>query len=415
MFGLRKKEEIESKRNMLRFMCHELRSPLFVATAGLKLLDLKDISPDNTTILNDVESELNSGVDLLNSLLEFEKYQSEGINIRRDIFQHTYFAHACSKLWLLAKTKNIEYEVLDQTDINVKNFLMVDNFKIEQVLRNMITNAVKYSPECSKVTVSLNIVQSNRSPEKLLGYTTNELVISVKDTGYGISLQQQDRVFQQFQQFSTASLGGSGLGLWISKKIAELHDGTLTFFSEGENMGSTFSLTLPLHDKIVHSSSDKSTAVASVKDTDEHDSRRYDTLKTVHVLIADDSAMNRKYLGRTLNMLITKEMNDMLTTVVTDVDDGIGVVDHIKAGNKPDVVFMDNIMKTMHGPEAAKELRALGYLGVIVGVSGNVLQEDINSYLKAGATFFLNKPIDTRQLVNIMDSIYWKLPSTDNV
>jgi signal transduction histidine kinase/CheY-like chemotaxis protein len=419
MLTLRKKNEIETKKNILRFMCHEIRSPLFVACSGLKLLDPSDLSANVSSILTDVNSELNAAVDLLNNLLEFEKYESAEINLRRDMVDHTVFIQTCTKCSILAKQRGMEYEVVDYTDRSNDNkyYLLVDSYKIEQVLRNLITNAVKYSTEGAKITVSINSVPSSRLPAKIVsGYSGNDLVISVKDTGLGIPLEVQAQVFQQFKQFTVSSLGGTGIGLWISKTIAELHDGALTFYSAGLNQGSTFSLVLPLHEEILYSSSEKSSTIASTSPDDIEPPCNFDTPKTVNILIADDSVMNRKYINRLLTTLLLKEMNSMLHPIITEVDDGTGAVSHVK--NSPvrtDVIFMDNIMKVMHGPEASKELRAIGFNGTIVGVSGNVLQDDINSFLKSGATYFLNKPIDSKQLLSIMRTVYGKLPSPDNV
>lgn len=419
MLTLRKKNEIETKKNLLRFMCHEIRSPLFVACSGLKLLDSNELSPNISSILIDVNSELNAAVDLLNNLLEYEKYESAEINLRRDMVDHTVFIQTCTKCSILAKQRGMEYEVIDNTDRSNDNkyYLLVDSYKIEQVLRNLITNAVKYSPEGAKITISINSVPSSRLPAKILsGYSGNDLVISVKDTGLGIAVELQNQVFQQFKQFTVSSLGGTGIGLWISKTIAELHDGTLTFHSAGLNKGSTFSLVLPLHEEILYSSSEKSSTIASTNLDDTESPCNFDTPKTVNILIADDSVMNRKYLNRLVTTLLSKEMHSMLHPIITEVDDGTGVVSHVTNSSLgTDVIFMDNIMKVMHGPEACKELRAIGFNGTIVGVSGNVLQDDINSYLKSGATYFLSKPIDSKQLLSIMRTVYGKLPSPDNV
>jgi len=421
MFSLKKKSETESKKNLLRFMCHEIRSPLFVACSGLQLLDPNELSSNVSSILSDVNSELNAAVDLLNSLLEFEKYESAEINLRRDMVDHIFFTQICNKCGILAKQRGMEYEVVDSTDRSNKYYLLVDNYKIEQVIRNLITNAVKYSPDGGKVTITITSVTSSRLPEKMFsGYSGNDLVISVKDTGVGIPLEVQSQVFQQFKQFTVSSLGGTGIGLWISKKIAELHDGTLTFHSDGANMGSTFSLILPLQDEIVCSSSDKSgksSTIASTNLDDTEPQYKYDTLKTVNILIADDSMMNRKYLNRLITTLLLKEMDGMLHPIITEVDDGTVAVSHIiNSPVRTDIIFMDNIMKVMHGPEASKELRAIGYTGTVVGISGNVLQEDIDNYLKCGANYFLNKPIDSKQLLSIMRTVYGKLSSSsDNV
>jgi hypothetical protein len=160
-------------------MCHEIRSPLFVACSGLKLLDPNELSSNVSSILTDVNSELNAAVDLLNNLLEYEKYESAEINLRRDMVDHTVFIQTCTKCSILAKQRGMEYEVVDYTDRSNDNkyYLLVDSYKIEQVLRNLITNAVKYSPEGAKITISINSVPSSRLPSKMFsGYSGNDFL-----------------------------------------------------------------------------------------------------------------------------------------------------------------------------------------------------------------------------------------------
>ena len=283
----------------------------------------------------------------------------------------------------------------------------------------MITNAVKYSPGRSKISVIITCIPSSRDSLKMLkGYTGNELVISIIDTGIGIPLEIQSQVFQQFKQFSTTSEGGVGLGLYISRKIVELQEGSLTLTSDGENMGSTFTLSLPLFDGNSVTITETNTDLINSEAKDDSFLLMNEVRKPLNVLIADDSTMNRKYLNKSLKKLISNEMNDLLVPSIDEVDDGHGVLDFIKESSnktKTHIIFMDNIMKKMNGPETCKTLRSFGYEGTIVGVSGNVLEEDKASYIDTGANFFLNKPVDTKQLLTILKKVYHSIPSPENV
>jgi len=419
MFNLQKKNEVDNKKNLLRFMAHEVRSPLNVVSSGLKLLNFAEMSLENSFIINDIESECTAAVDLLNNLLEFEKVESNEINMRRDLVDYSFITNICQKCSILTKSKEIEFNIINNIDKEKRYYLYVDNYKIEQVIRNMITNAVKYSPERSKISVTIICIPSSRDSLKMLkGYTGNELVISIIDSGIGIPLEIQSQVFQQFKQFSTTSEGGVGLGLFISRKIVELQEGSLTFTSDGENMGSTFTLSLPLFDGNSVTITETNTDLINNEAKDDSFLLMNEVRKPLNVLIADDSTMNRKYLNKSLKKLISNEMNDLLHPTITEVDDGHGVLNFIKESSnktKTHIIFMDNIMKKMNGPETCKMLRSFGYEGTIVGVSGNVLEEDKASYIDTGANFFLNKPVDTKQLLRIMKKVYHSIPSPENV
>ena len=145
--------------------------------------------------------------------------------------------------------------------------------------------------------------------------------------------------------------------------------------------------------------------------------------KPIVILVADDSTMNRKYLIRTLNMILSKELKGMFIPSFIEVDDGHGVVNHISntpsssslslssSSLLPDIIFMDNIMKELNGPEACKIIRGIGYTGIVIGLSGNVLDDDVTNYLNSGANYFMSKPIDSIQLTSYLRNVYDTIPS----
>jgi len=132
-------------------------------------------------------------------------------------------------------------------------FSRIDAGKIDQVLRNLLTNAIKFTPAKKSVNVNIsyrrlpatNVVTSIRSQVDVVGYVR----VEVTDTGVGIAAENQGKLFGEFSQFNRNELQGgegSGLGLWISRRIIDLHQGTMGFLSEGEGFGSTFFFELPL-------------------------------------------------------------------------------------------------------------------------------------------------------------------------
>jgi len=139
--------------------------------------------------------------------------------------------------------------------------VQIDVYKMSQVLRNLLSNALKFSPAGSQVVVSLSLhqcmsnnnMQQHRDKAKADKGNKAECVrLCVKDTGAGISPENQKRLFHEIIQFDAAKLQqgkGSGIGLWISKKIVALHEGSIGVYSEGLHQGSTFYVDIPIVEK----------------------------------------------------------------------------------------------------------------------------------------------------------------------
>jgi CheY-like chemotaxis protein len=228
---------------------------------------------------------------------------------------------------------------------------------------------------------------------------TGKLVVSVTDTGAGISPQNQNRLFKEIVQFNPEKLqsgGGSGLGLWISGGIINLHDGEISVYSEGEGKGSSFTLELPMvrtpprpppstmrsnNSNIAFlGSSAKSRSLPTLPKTPlESVSRSSPSPPPIAVipsptytlLVVDDSRLNRKMLLKCLRAdgHTCSEAADGLEAIAMVKDK----IDHANGGNdKPfDAILMDFIMPNMDGPTATQEIRAMGYKAPIFGVTGN--------------------------------------------
>ena len=251
--------------------------------------------------------------------------------------------------------------------------------------------------------------------------------------------RNHDRLFGHFQPSR-----GSGLGLWVARSIVEAHNGTIGVYSEGENIGkgSKFYIDLPvsyLHSSVASASDPLTHTVTSKKSVGEHEStsmksppssssssnKRVMTnstgLRALHssdstphaaettttetidttarasgvqsILVVDDSRNNRKMLTK---LLQTKNISYVEEAV--DGADALAKYKHSISGAEGarpyDVIMMDFVMPVMDGPTATKELRALGYNGLIVGVTGNSLQVDIDHFLKSGVNEVMLKPLD---------------------
>ena len=356
---------------------------------------------------------------------------------------------------------NSDAMLLDENDS-----VFIDRFKMDQVLRNLISNALKFTPRGGSVIVTasfipdsscmciaghdeippetlqstspmsspsrvfsnllstptrMGLLNQNRFDTSPVSVTNTssclkgKLVIVVKDTGSGMIEKDYSRLFNEIVQFNPEVLqagGGSGLGLWITKGIVDLHQGDISVYSEGLGCGSSFTVELPMERKIsdlsatLLSSSLEEDCFLSSRDTmimnatgTEMSIVALEALNKVEsvnlapiyqLLIVDDSPLNRKMLLRTFRLA---------GHICDEAEDGVIAVAKVKemmssSAKAYSAILMDFVMPNMDGPTATKEIRSLGYTAPIFGVTGNTLDSDVGHFLQNGANRVLAKPFD---------------------
>ena len=231
------------------------------------------------------------------------------------------------------------------------------------------------------------------------------IAVSVSDSGVGMSNRELKEVFSDGVQFNVNALQagqGSGLGLYIAKGIVEQHGGSLAVTSEGRGCGTTFTMTLPLYTGDDISSSTSHFAGTEQSPTHKSPScpakagHGLPPAEFLRILVVDDAAVNRKLMVR----LLKNKGHDCV-----EAEDGLVAVervkDSIRSGSLFHSILMDSEMPNMTGPEAAQEIRALGCDTFIVGITGNLFQEDIAHFKSSGANKVLPKPLKLRLLEDI--------------
>jgi signal transduction histidine kinase/CheY-like chemotaxis protein len=466
---------------------------------GLKLLgdDLK-VSNDprdkeRWETLNDVSLSCAVAVDILNDLLCYEKLESGILELHKENITVDSFMTGCiSMITVQAKecgvTMSLQREVaqssrtslLCENDVDNDSELVslslqptdsifADKFKMDQVIRNLISNALKFTPRGGTVTIKMYFVydpavqevhrvptisgkgtgttvcidESRRHSSGTLALVPTfrqqrkmsrvgvmdrisplqdtllgKLVIVVSDTGVGISKENQSRLFKEIIQFNPEKLqagGGSGLGLWITQEILDLHSGKISVFSEGEGSGTSFTVEMPMYRyppvQREHSIclvgptlSSRPTASTVAESCDGGDGssvtagnisnqtsrtvfdRSLSTLEesshhkyllpesstpVLEILVVDDSRLSRKMLMKCLRA----EGHTCF-----EAEDGLEALEKVKErmscvpeemGKLFDIILMDFVMPIMDGPTATREMRAIGYMAPIFGVTGN--------------------------------------------
>jgi two-component system, sensor histidine kinase len=228
------------------------------------------------------------------------------------------------------------------------------------------------------------------------------LELSVKDSGAGMTKSQLDQLFKsagvQFNANKLQGGGGTGLGLFISKGIMEQHGGTLTVDSDGLDMGTTFTMTVPMYLDANAAVLEKESSLdhSVTEDIAFQDSSRVslswdeEEAGPLYVLAVDDSISNLKLMTRLL---------ERRGHIVVGAENGQEALDKVKESDRPfDVIAIDHQMPIMDGPTAVMEMRAIGCDSFIVGVTGNVLPDDVALFKSKGANAVLAKPFRIAEL-----------------
>lgn len=435
---------LDSKRIFVRFISHEIRTPMNVLCLGLKLLEdelkVLDIKPncqpkfdECISLIQELHESSDTAVVVLNDLINYDKIEMKTMMIEKQpLLIWNLVQRTVKPLVVQAKHADINLTVdLEITSITISaarqqqmNHLIVlgDDIKIGQVIRNIVSNAIKFSSPHSEVIITakwLDDEAPNKKFEVPPGYHHNGFIlIKVKDFGPGLSVENQKELFKEGMQFNPNELQagqGSGLGLWISKGIVEQHNGTISVFSEGPGLGSTFSIKLPVIERLVELSEQKSVQVTTkkIRPVDEASHaiskeilRRQNTapqaqphepsqqLPTMQeaikrILVVDDVPSNRKILCRLLKNA---------GYICDEAENGQICIDKYLAASTTleayDMILMDYEMPVMNGPTATKLLREQhGCVLPIFGVTGNVLPDDIRFFTEQGADHVLSKPI----------------------
>jgi len=226
--------------------------------------------------------------------------------------------------------------------------------------------------------------------------SSGQVKISVQDSGVGMTKDQVSRLFGDGVQFNVNELQagqGSGLGLFISKGIVEQHGGELTVDSEGLGKGTVFRMTMPLYD--VPDAPKPEVDVESAYNVPDNSETKSES-RSFRVLVVDDSMSNRKLLCRLLEIRGHECVQAENGRVAVD-----RVVESLATNLPFDTILMDYEMPVLSGPEATKEIRSKGCDSFIVGVSGNVLKEDVDYFKSCGANAVLPKPFQISSLEDL--------------
>lgn len=371
----------KSKSEFLANMSHEIRTPIN-AVLGFARIGVRD-NADPKAREND-QRIVDAGHHLLgviNDILDFSKIEAGKFPIDLHPFQlSSVIDLACDFVYDAARKKGIRCTKEDECP-DLEEWVLGDALRVQQILVNMLSNAVKFTPEGE---VRLRIARDG-----------NTVFFRVVDTGIGMNPDEMNRLFKPFEQADTSTtrrFGGTGLGLAISRELALLMKGDITVES-APGKGSAFTLCLPLPLAIPDDITQ-----ATAKATESHARHR---LQGLRVLAADDIEFNR---------MILQDILEHEGATVRFAEDGHDVVKQYAAtrADEFDVVLMDILMPGMDGYEATQRILSINPLQPVIGLTAHAMAEQRKECLAAGMMDHLSKPVDPEALVrSIREHVEW--------
>lgn len=364
-------EASDTKSLFLANISHEIRTPLAAMLGFVELLRDTTLSEvERLKFLDIVKRTGESLATVINDILDISKVEAGKLEINHG-WCHLGGLLKDIQLLLRPRCEGKGIHLKFVANGKIPDTIFIDEARLKQILINIIGNAIKFT---NKGGVDVFYMEKN-------GF----LEFMVYDTGIGISPDETQKLFQNFSQVDLSvrkSHGGTGLGLILSRRLAQLLGGDVSLVRTEKGMGSIFSVRVKLG----------AISTEFVEEKKEVPSQKSLSLRGRKILVVEDNPDNQLLIKQILSK------NGAAVAVSSNGLDGMNEAQK----NHYDIVLMDMQMPVMDGYSATLELRNHNYAGPIIGLTAHAMSEDIRKSINAGCNAVLTKPFQSADLLNIV-------------
>lgn len=368
-----------AKTDFLSSMSHEIRTPLNAISGFSQCIETSETLEEAKENAKDIISASQALLEIVNGILDISKIEAGKLEITNSDYNAKELFETTAKLVVpRIQEKGLEFRVHIAPDI--PETLYGDHTNLRKAVTNILTNAAKYT-EKGFVDYSVNCVRNG---------DVCRLIIAVEDSGRGIKKENIDKLFTRFQRLDedkNTTIEGTGLGLAITKQILILMGGNIIVQSV---YGSGSKFTIVVDQKIKQKASSIVTNYVNNNNID---------LSNRTILIVDDNKLNLKVGAKIIKSIYNPN--------IEFAESGYECIDKIKAGNKYDLILMDDMMPKMSGVETLKELNNIAFFNTpVVALTANAIAGMREKYIEAGFKEYIAKPIEKEELKKVINLIF---------
>jgi two-component system CheB/CheR fusion protein len=372
-------DAVKSKQQFLSNMSHEIRTPMNAIIGFTKVMLKTELTAKQKEYLSAIKMSGDALIVLINDILDLAKVDAGKMTFEQTRFKMSQSIAAMLHLFE-AKIQEKNLELVREYDPNIPETLVGDPVRLHQIIMNLVSNAVKFTAK-GRITVSVRLLKEDEE--------SATIEFSVADTGIGIMAGKLEKIFENFQQASSATarlFGGTGLGLAISKKLVEQQGGEIWVKSVVDE-GAVFSFSLTFKKTADNSELDP---ISMEQETDPI---------SIKVLVVEDMA---------LNQLLMKTLLDDFGFVRDIADNGRIAIEKLE-NNSYDIILMDLHMPEMNGFEATEHIRNELHSKIpIIALTADVTTVDLEKCMAVGMNDYIAKPVDERLLYSKIVSLVKK-------
>jgi len=384
-------ESNKAKSQFLAKMSHELRAPIAA------VLGISEIQLQNTNLPIALEESFaqihNSATMLLNitnDLLDLSKIEAGKMSLTVEDYKTTNLINDITNIHLsYLDNKDIKFTMI--IDENLPMTLIGDMLRIKQIVINLLSNAFKYT-DSGSVEISVNC--------KKIDSQSIMLIITVSDTGFGMSAEQLTTLRNEYTRFHEKEhhlIEGTGLGMSIVYNLTEMMDAQIEIESD-VGVGTKIAIHIPQKINDAEVIGPETAMRLQRFETDSRAaSKRFtftpEQMPYGKVLIVDDTPAN---------LYAAKHSLGFFGLEIETCENGHQAIDKVEKGKIYDIIFMDHMMPGINGIETLRNIRNKGYTGTVIALTANAMISQAEEYIQNGFDGFISKPIQTKQLNDLL-------------